>query len=183
MSTQIDDNSNLININRLTTYDGLIKAYINEAAAVGDGVVDEVSTLIADSNASGKVIIAEAIEGKGVDTSNAKTFTELAAAIDSIKTGSGNATADKVLQGATFTNSTGEELTGTIPIVNITSPITPGSSNKSIVSKGSYVNNDVVVSGDSDLAAGNIRSGVDIFGVSGTFTPRKKKISENTRNI
>ena len=170
MSTQIDDNSNLININRLTTYDGLIKAYINEAAAVGDGVVNEVSTLIADSNASGKAIIADAIEGKGVDTSNAKSFTELAAAIDSIKTGSGNATADKVLQGATFTNSTGEELTGTIPIVNITSPITPGSSNKSIVSKGSYVNNDVVVSGDSDLAAGNIRSGVNIFGVSGTFT-------------
>ena len=60
------------------------------------------------------------------------------------------------------------------------STVTPGSSSKTIVSGGSYVSSDVVVNGDGDLAAGNIKSGVNIFGVEGTCKPRKWKIFKNT---
>ena len=165
------DTSNLINIERLTTYDGLIKDYIDDKTAVAQSTLNEITSLT-QSVTTGKGVIAEAIEGKGGTASSSDSFADLGAAIDSIKTGSGYATADKVLNGYTFTNSTGNELTGTIPVV-AGSTVTPGSSSKTIVSGGSYVSSNVVVSGDSDLAAGNIKSGVDIFGVEGTCKPRK----------
>lgn len=46
---------------------------------------------------------------------------------------------------------------------------TPGTSNQSIAS-GQYLNGTQTIKGDSNLAAGNIKSGVSIFGVSGTYT-------------
>lgn len=45
---------------------------------------------------------------------------------------------------------------------------TPGTSNQSIAS-GQYLNGTQTIKGDSNLTAGNIRSGVKIFGVSGTY--------------
>ena len=46
---------------------------------------------------------------------------------------------------------------------------TPGTSNQSIAS-GQYLNGTQTIKGDSNLTAGNIKSGVSIFGVSGTYT-------------
>lgn len=46
---------------------------------------------------------------------------------------------------------------------------TPGTSNQSITS-GQYLNGTQTIKGDSNLTAGNIKSGVSIFGVSGTYT-------------
>ena len=45
---------------------------------------------------------------------------------------------------------------------------TPGTSDQSIAS-GQYLNGTQTIKGDSNLTAGNIRSGVKIFGVSGTY--------------
>lgn len=47
--------------------------------------------------------------------------------------------------------------------------ITPGTSNKTIAS-GRYLTGTQTIKGDSNLVAGNIKSGVDIFGVTGTYT-------------
>ena len=47
--------------------------------------------------------------------------------------------------------------------------ITPGTSQKTAVSSGRYTTGNVYVAGDSDLVASNIKSGVNIFGVTGTF--------------
>lgn len=46
---------------------------------------------------------------------------------------------------------------------------TPGTSDQSITS-GQYLNGTQTIKGDSNLTAGNIRNGVSIFGVSGTYT-------------
>lgn len=46
---------------------------------------------------------------------------------------------------------------------------TPGTSNQSITS-GQYLNGTQTIKGDSNLTTGNIKSGVSIFGVSGTYT-------------
>ena len=47
--------------------------------------------------------------------------------------------------------------------------ITPGTSQKTAVATGKYTTGTVYVAGDSDLKASNIKSGVNIFGVSGTY--------------
>lgn len=47
--------------------------------------------------------------------------------------------------------------------------ITPGTSNKTIAS-GRYLTGTQTIKGDANLVAGNIKSGVSIFGVAGTLT-------------
>lgn len=47
--------------------------------------------------------------------------------------------------------------------------ITPGTANKTIAS-GRYLTGTQTIEGDANLVAGNIKSGVSIFGVSGTLT-------------
>lgn len=49
--------------------------------------------------------------------------------------------------------------------------ITPGTSNQTAISAGTYATGAVTVKGDSNLVASNIKSGVSIFGVSGNYTP------------
>lgn len=47
--------------------------------------------------------------------------------------------------------------------------ITPGTSNQTIAS-GTYLTGTQTIAGDADLLAGNIKSGVTIFGVAGSLT-------------
>lgn len=47
--------------------------------------------------------------------------------------------------------------------------ITPGTSQQTAVASGRYTTGAVYVAGDSDLVASNIKSGVNIFGVTGTY--------------
>ena len=47
--------------------------------------------------------------------------------------------------------------------------ITPGTASQVAVSSGYYTGGDIVVAGDSNLIAGNIKNGVSIFGVNGTL--------------
>lgn len=54
--------------------------------------------------------------------------------------------------------------------------ITPGTSQKTAVSSGRYTTGTVYVAGDSDLVGGNIRKGVNIFGVTGTYEGETKDL-------
>lgn len=47
--------------------------------------------------------------------------------------------------------------------------ITPGTSSKIAVAKNVYTTGDITVAGDADLKAANIKKGVNIFGVTGTY--------------
>ena len=70
-----------------------------------------------------------------------------------------NATPSQVLSGYKFVGSSGSLQTGTIPTQG-GSTIPPGTSNKTAVSAGRYVSGNIVVAGDGDLIAGNIKRGV-----------------------
>lgn len=65
-------------------------------------------------------------------------------------------------------------VTGTLTIP--TSPgatITPGPSRKTAISSGRLATGPIYVSGDSNLKGGNIKKGVNIFGVTGTLAASK----------
>lgn len=47
--------------------------------------------------------------------------------------------------------------------------VKPGSTSKTAVAAGKYTTGDVIVMGDSQLVASNIKSGVSIFGVTGSY--------------
>ena len=62
--------------------------------------------------------------------------------------------------------------TGTIPTY-AGRTITPGTANQTIAS-GQYLGGNVIIAGDADLKAANIKSGVNIFGVAGSCKEYKK---------
>lgn len=51
--------------------------------------------------------------------------------------------------------------------------ITPSTSTKTAISSGTYATGNIYVSGSSNLVASNIKSGVSIFGVTGTLAGKK----------
>ena len=55
--------------------------------------------------------------------------------------------------------------------------ITPGTSAKTAVAAGRYTTGAVTVAGDANLAAGNIKSGVSIFGVAGNMAAKNMPYS------
>jgi len=79
----------------------------------------------------------------------------------------GTAVQADVLAGKTFSSAAGLGLSGTMPD-NGAVTITPGTAPQAIAA--GYHNGAGTVAGDADLVPGNIKSGVDLFGVSGTFT-------------
>lgn len=88
-----------------------------------------------------------------------------------IDTSDATATASDLLDGETaYVN--GIKITGNIPSKS-GQTYTPGTSNQTITA-GQYLSGNQVVSGDADLVAENIKSGVSIFGVSGTLASGHK---------
>lgn len=114
---------------------------------------------------NGQSNVYSAIVGKGV-TPASKQFSDLAAGINSIARGQGNAVESQVRAGVKFSNSDGTLRTGTLPVqATATQTITPGT-NDIIKSAGIY-DGSITVKGDSNLASTNIKAGSSIFGVSG----------------
>ncbi len=87
-----------------------------------------------------------------------------------VDTSAGNATAAQILSGKKAYVD-GALVTGSIPSKG-TATITPGTSNQTI-SSGQYLSGTQTILGDADLVAGNIRSGIDIFGVVGNVIPKQ----------
>lgn len=82
---------------------------------------------------------------------------------------SGNATASQVLAGSTFYNTDPKsKLTGTIASLG-GQTINPSASQQTVSSSGKYMTGNVVVNAVSNLAAANIKKGVVVGGVTGTF--------------
>nr|DAE29815.1 MAG TPA: tail protein [virus sp. ctqEG8] len=87
----------------------------------------------------------------------------------------GTAIAADVASGKTFTSSAGLLVTGTATSAaspNLQSKtVTPKSTSQTVTPDSSYDGlSQVTVIGDSNLVASNIKSGVSIFGVSGSYT-------------
>ena len=84
-----------------------------------------------------------------------------------VETSSANATAGQMLSGATgFVN--GALVTGNIASKGVAT-ITPSTVNQTI-SAGQYISGNQTVLGDGNLVAGNIKSGLSIFGIAGSLS-------------
>lgn len=85
----------------------------------------------------------------------------------------GNATAEDVAEGKTFTSSAGLKVTGTakasVPTFQAKTA-TPSAAEQTVMPDSGYDGlSSVTVEGDVNLVPGNIKSGVSIFGVIGTY--------------
>ena len=84
-----------------------------------------------------------------------------------VDTSDATASAGDILSGKTaYVN--GQKITGTIAF-QPAKIVTPGIVNQTAVPSGYYTNGDIIVEGDSNLIAENIKSGTSIFGVTGTY--------------
>ena len=84
-----------------------------------------------------------------------------------VDTSAGTATAAQILSGqVAFVDGT--KVTGTMAS-KAAATYTPGTANQTI-SAGQYLAGTQTIAGDADLIPGNIKAGVNIFGVTGTFT-------------
>lgn len=77
------------------------------------------------------------------------------------------ASASKILSGYEAINSSGEKITGTIESIEAQN-IVPSTSDHTINS-GKYLAGNIVVKGDSNLQSSNIKDGVTIFGIDGSY--------------
>ena len=84
------------------------------------------------------------------------------------------ASASDLLSGKQMINKSGEIVNGSMP-TRSAQTITPGINNQTLAA-GQYLSGAQTVLGDSDLQASNIRSGVSIFNVAGTFAGEGVKI-------
>ncbi|HBC94311.1 MAG TPA: hypothetical protein DCZ10_15790 [Pelotomaculum sp.] len=90
----------------------------------------------------------------------------------------GNAIPANVSAGKTFSNDQGSDQVGTMPYRGAV-VLTPGTANQAIAA-GEH-NGSGYVLGDPDLVAGNIKSGVNIFGTTGNLArPGIKSIQKGT---
>lgn len=130
------------------------------------GAIDQLFTSVSN----GKSQIASAITDMGVSTSANDSFAQMATNIGNIETGYDTsqvtATANTVRSGYKFVNRSGQLITGTIPSKGAQT-YTPRTVSQTIA-KGQYLSGNQTIQGDGNLIASNIKSGVSIFGVSGT---------------
>ena len=138
-----------------------------------------------------KAAIKAAIIGKGQTVADSDSFSAYPAKIQAIETGiqlptlTNTGTAADLLAGKELIDQDGNPLTGSMPSLTAQT-ITPGVSDQ-VIAAGRYLSGDVTVDGDSNLVASNIKSGVNIFGVNGSYSGQYKfsyfsEISRNSSN-
>lgn len=91
----------------------------------------------------------------------------VAGTMKDIDTTNATATEADILKGYTaYVN--GQLITGTIPTYNGLTTIVPSAADYKI-SKGVYIVDDLVIKGEPNLITGNIKRGVTLFGVNGSY--------------
>lgn len=134
------------------------------------GAIDQLFTSVSN----GKSQIASAITDMGVSTSANDSFAQMATNIGNIKTGpdwsqvQSPAGAAQILAPYQTYDSSNKLIKGTITSKGAQT-YTPKTVSQTIA-KGQYLSGNQTIQGDGNLIASNIKSGVSIFGVSGSYT-------------
>ena len=138
----------------------------NDLLTTNKTIVEAINEIYNSQDTVKQELVA-ALVAKGLQATTDESFDSLSNSINNnlVKI-DGNATVSDVMTGKTFINNTGNMLTGSM--VNRGSiTITPNSSTQT---SGAGYYTSINVSGDSNLISSNIRSGANIFGVSGSFS-------------
>lgn len=154
-------------------------AYVNGSKITGTIKSKAAATVTPSTSdqtiASGQYLSgAQTIKGdSNLVAGNIKKGTSIFGVTGTLETGStgidtsdATATASHILSGKTaYVN--GQKITGTMSSKSAAT-YTPSTSNQTIAS-GQYLSGAQTIKGDSNLVASNIKSGVSIFGVTGTY--------------
>ena len=154
-------------------------AYVNGSKITGTIKSKAAATVTPSTSdqiiASGQYLSgAQTIKGdSNLVAGNIKKGTSIFGVTGTLETGStgidtsdATATASHILSGKTaYVN--GQKITGTMSSKSAAT-YTPSTSNQTIAS-GQYLSGTQTIKGDSNLVASNIKSGVSIFGVTGTY--------------
>lgn len=119
--------------------------------------------------------IANAIRGKdGTTATIAPTdFASRISAIETSQTPSISVSSSGLITATSGDKNSTKQLT-----TQAAKTVTPSTSSQIAVASGQYTTGDVTVAGDSNLVSSNIKSGISIFGVSGTMESSTTPISE-----
>lgn len=141
----------------------------SESQAATSKALKDVYDLAQSSLTAGnerKAEVVAALVALGVPASTSDSWDTLISKMATVMRATGNATVADVLAGKTASNANGP-ITGAMPNRGAGGTVTPGTANQS--KPAGYYNSPITVLGDEDLVPGNIRSGVDLFGVVGAL--------------
>lgn len=138
-------------------------------ATIGQQVAEQVTRISTEVSEQTDLIsqMNTALDDLGAVTGGDNSIPTVTQATPRISVSSGGLITASATQSAGYvaagTKSATKQLT-----VQAAQTITPGTSNKTI-SSGRYLTGTQTIAGDANLTAGNIKSGVSIFGVDGTY--------------
>ncbi|PAD78045.1 hypothetical protein CHH67_08415 [Paenibacillus campinasensis] len=114
-----------------------------------------------------KANVVAALNSIGVAASASETWSQLVAKMAGVIRATGNATPGDVLAGKIASNQYGE-IIGEIPVRGEGGTVVIGT--RDIVKLSGYYSSDIVIKGDQNKIPNNIKYGIKIDGVEGTFT-------------
>ncbi|MDN8590922.1 phage tail protein [Paenibacillus sp. 11B] len=117
-----------------------------------------------------KAEVVAALNSIGVSASTSETWDQLISKIAAVIRATGSATSAQVLTGVTFSNGTGNNRAGTMADNGAITKNITNQNEAYTVPEGYHNGAGIVQAIITNLAAGNIRSGVSVGGVPGTFT-------------
>ena len=138
---------------------------------------EEIDNLKLSGIERNKELVANLNSKKVSATTNDSLKTNIAKVKD-IKLGSGNAVASDVLQGKTFSSSSGTDLTGTMSNNGVLSKTITTQGGKQIITPGYYEGGEVKAQ-FNNLVPENIAKGIEVGGVIGSYMPKPKLIEHS----
>ena len=151
-------------LNNTTSLQQVLEALQNKAAGGGDPVLQDKTVT---PTLSQQTITADG-GYDGLDTVTVEAMPTAVQATPSITVDASGVITAKATQTAGYVAAGTKSSTYSLAF-QAAQTITPNTANQIAVSSGYYTGGDITVKGDSNLVADNIKSGVSIFGVSGTY--------------